>query len=100
PSPQPYPLSLPDALPISSAGHGGRRLRRAAGGGQRACSGLSCRTYGVNSPPLRGYPPCQPTLQGVDDGELRTRNAQAPPHTWPEDRKSTRLNSSHVKISY
>src|SRR5690606_24003755 len=34
--------------------------------------------------PLRGYPPCQPTLQGVDDGELRTRNAQAPPHTWPD----------------
>src|SRR5690606_42114940 len=35
-------------------------------------------------------------LEGFTEYELHMR----PTREWPEDRKSTRLNSSHVKISY
>src|SRR5437870_12909622 len=65
PPPLLYPLSLHDALPISSAdrGRGGPHRRSAA---------------------PRGPP------------DLRRRGDQRA----PRDRKSTRLNSSHVAISY
>src|SRR5207302_9384858 len=63
---------LPDADP----GAGGRLLLEGARGRARA-SALSSRPRGA---PLRAAPAAQEELRG--------------------DRKSTRLNSSHVKISY
>src|SRR5207302_4914307 len=75
--PQPYTLSLHDALPISARGRASRPR------------------------PRRGRPaPCAPA--GPRAGERRspaqTRCRRA--RGGALDRKSTRLNSSHVKISY
>src|SRR5690606_41532536 len=74
-----YTLSLHDALPISGAvpAHGGRH---ADPGGAHPGGGRVRRGPGRRRRRLRR-------------GALRTRAA-------PGDRKSTRLNSSHVKNSY
>src|SRR5690606_40067455 len=72
-----YTLSLHDALPISSRGRGAGW----ASPGRRACRHCSNAFH----------------LSGHDDAgssfALRLRGGEG-------DRKSTRLNSSHVKISY
>src|SRR5207302_11033748 len=70
-----YTLSLHDALPICS-----RRL--SSGGRVRTCSAASSRT-GRSTP----------------SSSRRCFSATCTPRA-ARDRKSTRLNSSHVKISY
>src|SRR5207253_10927888 len=82
-----YPLSLHDALPISSPRpEGGRRARSASAGGRlRAPAGGS----GADRPPRSCPRPRAPRRIPREVGAL----ARA-------DRKSTRLNSSHVAISY
>src|SRR5690606_40778568 len=82
---QVYPLSLHDALPIS----------RAAG---------PMRTAGG---PCHSAPPAR---RALSERRLRARGATGPAspqegggsrrRSGGSDRKSTRLNSSHVKISY
>src|SRR5207302_10519371 len=69
-----YTLSLHDALPISSW--------RCSAPGSRRCDS-----------PLRRRRRCRPC-------RALSCRARARRCRWPEDRKSTRLNSSHVKISY
>src|SRR5437868_10431945 len=87
PTPEIYTLSLHDALPISKGCPGdGRRPAGPQGG-----SGLAVRRDG-------GGP-------GVADYRFRREagRSQDParrPKPVPGDRKSTRLNSSHVSISY
>src|SRR5690606_41629293 len=82
-TPEIYTLSLHDALPISkgiSAGHG-----------QNAYRGLVRMMPTAKN--ARNYTQCDSLLIGDRCGA----------HTFPyieSDRKSTRLNSSHVKISY
>src|SRR5699024_12671451 len=73
-----YTLSLHDALPISSGGQtqSGRAPRR-PGGRRRYCSQ-------------------QPTRGSVSSSGSWPATVQRP----TVDRKSTRLNSSHVSISY
>src|SRR5690554_7685761 len=66
-----YPLSLHDALPISPAGRGG-------------------------GPAPAGGPALPPRAHDVP----RVRAAHRRPAAGGIDRKSTRLNSSHVRISY
>src|SRR5690606_41537054 len=84
-----YTLSLHDALPISGRVRRGRRGRGA--GGRRA----------ARVP--RGQ--AAPGAAGRGRGRVRIRRLRAPSdrdrgHARGPDRKSTRLNSSHVKISY
>src|SRR5207253_4852404 len=82
-----YTLSLHDALPISAAGNGPHAVEtlRLAGSRKR----LHRR---------RGRSPARP----VPPGEQHEAAAAGPHHRTPTrgDRKSTRLNSSHVAISY
>src|SRR5690606_41532660 len=73
-TPQIYTLSLHDALPISRAAASSSRAPWGRGGRRTTPAG-SCRAR-------RCRPPCD-----------RTSSTRS-------DRKSTRLNSSHVKISY
>src|SRR2546430_9820313 len=70
-----YTLSLHDALPISAGGAAGARLRHpGTGRGRRRQARLTGR------------------------GKLRWGTARD--RAVPQDRKSTRLNSSHSQISY
>src|SRR2546430_11304054 len=69
-----YTLSLHDALPISSQCH-------ERGAGKRAA-------VRRNAAPAEG------------DRAARRRAGGDQPHTGGQDRKSTRLNSSHSQISY
>src|SRR5690606_42010377 len=78
-----YTLSLHDALPISTSGtrhrHRNIHARRPRGTGRRATTRRTTRrTRLVRS----------------------TRHGRRATHHHRRDRKSTRLNSSHVKISY
>src|SRR2546430_5521807 len=70
-----YTLSLHDALPIST--HGKQQLRRFADDLIDPVDGERQRQYGRQA-----------------DDDLRGRRRA------PQDRKSTRLNSSHSQISY
>src|SRR5690606_41937497 len=93
PTPPLYTLSLHDALPISArvpgAGHGAAARARARGDGVvvRACGGPGAARRD------RGGP-------GAARAGARPSRADRPRVVRPGDRKSTRLNSSHVKISY
>src|SRR5690606_41508728 len=87
----PSPLSLHDALPISGLGGRGRGERprepptgrggEAVQGSKRIADHVSIVHPTTDNGPEPGPQPCGP---GVAE----------------KDRKSTRLNSSHVKISY
>src|SRR5690606_42042234 len=99
PTSAPYSLSLHDALPICRVRVDGfwidekpvtnaefRRFIKATG----------YRTVAERAPDPALYPDADPAL--LVPGSLVF---QRPSHRVPlEDRKSTRLNSSHVKISY
>src|SRR5690606_40094596 len=81
-----YPLSLHDALPISAR----RRARRAARPARRRRRSRR-GSRGSLLLPRAAHAPSRPGA----------RRRRAPPRrACPRDRKSTRLNSSHVKISY
>src|SRR5690606_41854686 len=85
-----YTLSLHDALPIFP---------------RRGHPEAPRRVDTVNRWSLNPPPPPRRTgarrglLRAVDPPPLRPAPARAR-RTWTRDRKSTRLNSSHVKISY
>src|SRR5256885_16174976 len=88
-----YPLPLPDALRIFLRGFPGAR---AAPRGPPPAQPLPRR------PPPRGPEP-RPRLPRRAALVLRRRGsdrAALPPRPHPPDRKSTRLNSSHLVISY
>src|SRR5690606_42126360 len=78
-----YTLSLHDALPIYDDFH----LRHRGGAGFRLAGGGAIAGFGVGQVALEGFDP------GAVAPRLRLRRRRG-------DRKSTRLNSSHVKISY
>src|SRR5690606_42033066 len=92
--------SLHDALPICAQGRGGADLRD----GREpyldgAAAGLSLRGDGTvrDADTYRTHPPA------ADDGRRGGRGTLARSqreHVAGQDRKSTRLNSSHVKSSY
>src|SRR5699024_11542620 len=82
-TPHVYPLSLHDALPIFQGLHHG-----AAGAAGRG---------GRPDPPAVRRGLRTPHRPGVLSGVLRSGGALTP---GPADRKSTRLNSSHVSTSY
>src|SRR5690606_39543256 len=87
PAPGIYPLSLHDALPISALHR--ERTRRGARDPARRAEGdhwRAARQCGGSSVCGRAV-----------SRRLSTLNSES---ELPEDRKSTRLNSSHVKISY
>src|SRR5690606_40111856 len=95
-----YPLSLPDALPISPAhpgpGHEQLGAEAAARALARVREEVDVGLHEVEPPAGEGEP-------GLVDGLLGAEQQPVPVHfgTLPDqDRKSTRLNSSHVKISY
>src|SRR5690606_39330193 len=96
PSPtQLYPLPLPAALPIAvgvagrAAPAAGAPEGRAEVGVDRQPAGLQREVHVAHRPVERlGVDDVLPLLQAADAEEARG------------DRKSTRLNSSHVKISY
>src|SRR5690606_41751923 len=81
-----YTPSLHDALPISDAQEGAPlRVRREHADAARARG-------------LRGAG--RPSVLGERLARRPHRRLRAPSQPVHEDRKSTRLNSSHVKISY
>src|SRR5690606_39968020 len=81
-----YTLSLHDALPISSRPQ------------MPAHAPASSSTDPVPSPCQIGSP--APPETPPRPGRLPTHDAPVSAAVPPVDRKSTRLNSSHVKISY
>src|SRR5204863_7210266 len=93
PTPVLYSLSLHDALPISlvTLEHPRGGALPAVGGGGRA----DLRQHRVADPRLR-----RNTLDGEDLGESRGTGYAHLVVLRVIDRKSTRLNSSHVEISY
>src|SRR5690606_41193476 len=89
------PLSLHDALPISCR----KPLRGIAVGASHRLPGSRTLPFGGGLPaaarlafPARGFPSQSPASRGE-------KLVFVLPEPVP-DRKSTRLNSSHVKISY
>src|SRR5690606_40350465 len=92
-----YTLSLHDALPIYGAP--GARLRRRARARRGARARLSPARDGPRSGPRVSFSETKSDAVRPHGGHRRmvlvmTRTGIA------SDRKSTRLNSSHVKISY
>src|SRR5256885_3651104 len=91
PPPEIYPLSLPDALPIwAGRGRRARGPAPAPGGGvhegRRPGAGAGVGAADVGQ--AGGAVPVEPAGPGAGG------------HPGAEDRKSTRLNSSHLVISY
>src|SRR5256885_11572005 len=81
-APEIYTLSLPDALPISPAGPRGTPIR------YRVRPAPAPRSSPLPPPPLAPRDRCRP------------RGCRLAPRGRHRDRKSTRLNSSHLVISY
>src|SRR5207253_8083239 len=94
--PQPHPLSLYDALPISAAPDD----RNTAWLQSRSTADAPAGTCQVR----RLFQPAFPVRAGIARVIKETRpkpQKTMDPHACPPvDRKSTRLNSSHVAISY
>src|SRR5690606_42150661 len=84
-----YTLSLHDALPILAGGTGNKSLKRNALIILNRCPKVRALFKSTNALAKRLETPI-----GSTDEE------SAPPAIPTSDRKSTRLNSSHVKISY
>src|SRR5690606_41722317 len=80
-APELYPLSLHDALPIYPARDRGREAEQERG-----------------EPEARGVGGPHPVEERGQGPPAQEHPAHA--EREPRDRKSTRLNSSHVKISY
>src|SRR5690606_42095481 len=90
PSAAPYTLSLHDALPIWRPGDRSARLRALAGPPRRRTRGPQARALAPHRR-IRVH-----AVGSIVAGRTAfSRGTRAFP-----DRKSTRLNSSHVKISY
>src|SRR5690606_42100043 len=90
PAPPPtelYTLSLHDALPICAVARPRRRRRSGAPAGYRRASPVARRQRSARN-----------RRRADRDREAAIETPTAAPRR--EDRKSTRLNSSHVKISY
>src|SRR5690606_41014605 len=91
-----YPLSLHDALPISARGHRlgvtGHLVEQAAaaGGGVVDLVDVGTELAAPGGHTVHGLPGAHPLIGA---GGLHQQLLDL-------DRKSTRLNSSHVKISY
>src|SRR5207302_9701916 len=83
-----YTLSLHDALPIYS-----RRVLRRGAGRHRASADGGARRQGNRARHQR-----RDRERADQTGDARNRTGHQRPVV--QDRKSTRLNSSHVKISY
>src|SRR5690606_41864647 len=97
PSTYPYLLSLHDALPISQLDIGAR----GSVGQNRQAQGRAEEIVGVAVARQRGQPDHAAQRQpGIEIGAGAFDVAQGSIVTAFGDRKSTRLNSSHVKISY
>src|SRR5207249_10598491 len=94
PGPTPVtPLSLHDALPISKNGklNGGPQMVEVSRDGRRVY--FTNSLYGAIDPQF--YP------EGIDGWMVKLDAGPAGGIAFdPKDRKSTRLNSSHVSISY
>src|SRR5690606_40580708 len=80
-------LSLPDALPISITGYDGAVI-----GDSRAAR--------LGGPPVPDGSPDDVACQRSTDSLAAEIGRLLPARVLNLDRKSTRLNSSHVKISY
>src|SRR5690606_41688940 len=85
-TPEPHQLSLHDALPISAAHARGRREDRDGDAEPHRGAAGEVPRRARQAPDRLGRDPRRPAAAGGHGDVL--------------DRKSTRLNSSHVKISY
>src|SRR5690606_40633685 len=97
PTPDTHPLSLPDALPILATGPNLDWQRTVGIVGARNASAAGVKMTRLLAGDLgeRGYTVVSGLARGIDAAAHRASLA-----TGTIDRKSTRLNSSHVKISY
>src|SRR5207249_10426442 len=93
----PYTLSLHDALPISHEQH---PLLDGDGHGRGAGDGGHPVTDGKESDRSAGLDLRVPTRGTAEAPDLRPSGSPLPGPPSGSDRKSTRLNSSHVSISY
>src|SRR5690606_41735113 len=97
-TPEIYPLSLHDALPILLLGRtGGPAAHADRQRHQQRRAAYRHRRSRSSAVPAVGAP-LPPALQG--QAPVREHHQATAPHGLSLDRKSTRLNSSHVKISY
>src|SRR5207253_11179829 len=96
PPPEHHTLSLHDALPILASPADGLEIKRDGNAVTRAEWGVpipvdpGAHAYEVTAP---GKKPWSTTIHVAADASTTTLSV-------PADRKSTRLNSSHVAISY
>src|SRR5690606_41290338 len=97
PSTDPHPLSLHDALPISSPQNPNPVQVELWTDGTTPTAAEP--TTEPETPDEAETPP-EPEPEPTPEPEPETPPPPPPPPPAPEDRKSTRLNSSHVKISY
>src|SRR5690606_40720202 len=92
-----YPLSLHDALPISR-GEAPPRIRTGVSGPRRRLGGGTSMADGCN--PVACVSPTNAWYLGRESDGTNPDTALSGVQGTSLDRKSTRLNSSHVKISY
>src|SRR5690606_39539970 len=97
-TPDLLPLSLHDALPILPQSRRSQQLREGLSSdrGRTYCVAMS-RTLTVHPVPGLGAEDVVVGRSGRDQGAVFTGTSDG---SIFRDRKSTRLNSSHVKISY
>src|SRR5205814_2511304 len=86
-----YTLSLHDALPISRRRLGSARDSRSRGADK------FCRE---ETAPGSEFAPPAPPRRPLSRRRVSKRTRRQTRQATPEDRKSTRLNSSHLGISY
>src|SRR5690606_40752893 len=89
PSTELHPLSLHDALPILM----GSANRSNSPKSDSSCFSTGCRSPSQSRQSCGNGANCTPRAEGASKAACRERSRSI-------DRKSTRLNSSHVKISY
>src|SRR5690606_41148040 len=87
-----YPLSLHDALPILVAGN---IITNAS-----TATPTSSNWFVSSARPLHGFEGSGLTGQVATTDAIQVLRLDQDVRTLTTDRKSTRLNSSHVKISY
>src|SRR5690606_41233100 len=94
-----YSLSLHDALPILADGAYAFEARVTDAAGNSASSSLMALSIDTQAPDAPSLPDLHPDSDsGASDSDNLTNDTT--PTLTGTDRKSTRLNSSHVKISY
>src|SRR5207302_10250462 len=94
------PVSAPGPDALAGDADGGRFPAGSSSGLRRRDAASTARHAAHRIDPPRARPRRRQARQADAEPARSRAQAPAPARPRPEDRKSTRLNSSHVKISY